>query len=170
MKKILTFAALFAGLSISAFAQQQDSVKKVKHEVRQEIKYKKNFRGDRSQSKTPEEIAKMKTDRLDSQLKFTENQKKEVYAYQLNQANKWKVKQEARKADFEARKNEMKAEREAFMKLLTPEQQEQLKNKVAESRKDRVGRGEKNFKQRQMKRKGMDRKPVEDTNVESSNG
>jgi len=178
MKKILTFAALFAGLSFAASAQQQDSVKKDRSEVRQEVKHRKHMRGDRMgriDNKTPEEIAKMKTDRLDKELKFTEDQKKNIYSYHLDQAKKWKVKHEERKADREARKNEMKTEREQFLKLLTPEQQEALKNKMAQSRKDGFNRGDRNNKNRQFKRRDMDRKPVEKqaeetVNVESSNG
>ncbi len=161
MKKILTFAALFAGLSFAASAQTQDSVKK---EVRQEMKHRKQVRSGhkmgKMQSKTPEEIAKMKTERLDKELKFTDKQKQDIYAYNLDQAKKWKEKQEVRKADREARRTEMKAEREEFLKLLTPEQQETLKNKMAENRKDRMDRGERNH-HRQMKRRNMDRKPVE---------
>ena len=81
-------------------------------------------------------------------------------------------KSEERKADREARKNEMKAEREEFLKLLTPEQKETLKNKMAENRKDGFKRGDR--KDRQFKRRDMDRKPVEKkaeetVNVESSN-
>jgi Spy/CpxP family protein refolding chaperone len=175
MKKILKFAALFAGLSFAASAQQQDSVKKDRAEVRQEMRHKKHMRGDRMgrmDNKTPEDIAKMKTDRLDKELKFTEDQKKDIYAYHLDQAKKWKAKSEERKADREARKNEMKAEREEFLKLLTPEQKETLKNKMAENRKDGFKRGDR--KDRQFKRRDMDRKPVEKkaeetVNVESSN-
>ncbi|WP_312698051.1 hypothetical protein [Sphingobacterium mizutaii] len=178
MKKILTFAALFAGLSFAASAQTQDSVKKDRSEVRQEMKHRKHVRGGdrmgKMMNKTPEEIAKMKTDRLDKELKFTDKQKQDVYTYNLDQAKKWKEKQETRKADREARKNEMKAERDEFMKLLTPEQQEILKNKMAENRKGRMDRGDRS-QHRQMKRRDMDRKPVEKpaqetTSVESSNG
>lgn len=178
MKKILTFAALFAGLSFAASAQQQDSVKKDRSEVRQEMKHRKHVRGGdrmgKMENKTPEDIAKMKTDRLDKELKLSEDQKKNIYAYHLDQAKKWKEKQEDRKADREARKNEMKAEREEFLKMLTPEQQEVLKNKMAENRKERFDRGDRNNK-RQMKRRDFDRKPVEKPaeqtmNVESSNG
>ena len=66
----------------------------------------------------------------------------------------------------------MKAEREEFLKLLTPEQKETLKNKMAENRKDGFKRGDR--KDRQFKRRDMDRKPVEKkaeetVNVESSN-
>lgn len=174
MKKILTLAALFAGLSISAYAQDSTRVQQ-KKEVRQEVKHRKHHRADRLQKKTPEEIAQLKTDRLDKELKFTEAQKKEVYAYHLDQAKKWKVKHEEMQVERDARRKEMKAEREEFQKLLTPEQQEIMKNKMVENRKDRFNRdGQRNFKDRQMKRKGMDRKmpvekEVEEKTVENSN-
>lgn len=76
MKKLLTLSALFVGLGFSAIAQ--DSTKQVQPEIRQEVNQKKHLRVDRKKNwsnKTAEEIAQMRTDRMDKSLAFTDEQK-----------------------------------------------------------------------------------------------
>lgn len=147
MKKIVVFALTFLGISLASIAQEK--VDSVKH-----TRGKKHPRSEFI-NKTPEELAQMKTNRLDKDLKFTEAQKKEVYALNLKYAQEQKLRFEQRKKEMEARKQEMKAERENLFNILTPEQQEVMKNKIANDkgsgfRKRGHGERKRNFEKRQQ--------------------
>ena len=167
MKKLLTLSALFVGLGFSAIAQ--DSTKQVQPEVRQEMKQKKHLKVDRKKewvNKTAEEIAQLRTDRMDKSLEFTDEQKEQVYAYHLKQAGQRKAQIEEQKATRQARMEEAKAQKEEFEKILTPEQKEKL-SEIAETKKGKFKKGERKFRQRAPKHKKMDRKaPVEENSVE----
>lgn len=160
MKKILSFAVLFAGLSVATFAQDKAPVKKGKFE---------RIKKERVQ-KTPEEIAKIRTERLDTELKFTDKQRQEVYSYNLEQAKKHKEKAQVRQKQRAQERAEMKADLEKFKSLLSAEQQKIMADKLAKSQ-------EKRFNKRDgQKRKFRDgerrhRKSIEkDTKeIESSN-
>ncbi|MHC8949251.1 hypothetical protein [Sphingobacterium hungaricum] len=123
MKKILVFGLTFLGISFASIAQEQvDSVKNTKGKKHPRSEF---------VNKTPEELAQMKTNRLDKELKFTEAQKKEVYALNLKTAQEQKLRFEQRKKEMEARKQDLRASREYLLKILTPEQKELMKNKIA---------------------------------------
>ena len=165
MKKLLSMAVFMAGLTGLTYAQSTNTEVENKDPKTKEVRQERNGRmhmkrhGD-MMNKTPEQIAQAKTDRLDKELKFSDKQKKDVYAYHLSQAQEWEAKAEARKAERQARMNEMKADRQAFENLLTPEQKEIYKNKLAE-RKQRFDKAP-----RKEQRKGGkgNFKPVETTN------
>ncbi len=173
MKKALSIIAVLAGLSFSAFAQE------VTNEPTKEVKNRKQNRTERkafkrAELKSPEEMAKFRTERLDKQLKFSESQKKQVYAFELEKSKKMHAKREAMKAERQARMKEFKAEHETFKNLLTPEQQEMYKNKLAENRKHKFHRGGRDGKFQDMRRRRPDHtKPMikenKDVEVNSSN-
>lgn len=111
MKKVLSLAVLFAGISLATFAQEnkdvQATAKKGRHHHRVERKMEK---------RTPEQVASFQTDRLAKSLQFTDEQRKAVYAVQLEQAQ-----------NNAKHRQEMKASREKLAAILTPEQKEKLK-------------------------------------------
>lgn len=126
MKKILSLAILLSGISFASIAQEKtnDHIDK-KSYVRKEM-----VRKDKVKL-TPEQIAEKRTAKLDKELKFTEDQRKQVYQMNLDQAVEFKKKQEARaKERMEARKAR-KAQREAFQSILSAEQKELWNNKLA---------------------------------------
>lgn len=135
MKKLLSLAVLFAGISVATFAQEQ---KDGDRPVRKERKHARHER--QQEKRSPEEIAKLKTDRLDKALKFTDAQRKEVYSVQLDQAKR----QVAHRADMKKLQDkwreEAKGSRQALAKVLTPAQQEQLKEKFAQGKREKVMR------------------------------
>src|SRR5690606_27424586 len=100
--------------------------------VKRDMRHRGKVAHERMEKKTPEELAKIRTERLDKTLKFTDKQREEVYAYNLDQAKKLKERAEARKGDRRALREEMQADRERFNKLLTPDQQKILSEKYAE--------------------------------------
>ncbi|MFZ4262240.1 hypothetical protein ACFRAE_09360 [Sphingobacterium sp. HJSM2_6] len=160
MKKVLSIIAVLAGLSFSAFAQE------VNNEPTKEVKNRKQHRTERKEfkrnlMKSPEEMAQFRTERLDKQLKFSESQKKQVYALELEKSKKILAKREAIKAERQAKLKAFKEEQETFKNLLTPEQQEIYKNKLADNRKHKFQRGGKNDKFHNMRRSRPDHtKPV----------
>ncbi|MGV6945316.1 hypothetical protein [Sphingobacterium kyonggiense] len=169
MKKVFAIAALIAGVTFAASAQDK------KPEVRQEVQKERKMKVDHQRkAKSPEEVAKLKTEHMDKALKLTEQQKQDIYKFHLDKAKKLEVKREELMKAREVHRKEMRAEHETLKKLLTPEQQELYKNKLAEGRKYRGDREGRSFKHREMRHKRMDRKmPVEkevkETNVNSSN-
>lgn len=159
--KILAVTTLFVGLSIGAFAQ--DSTKNVQQEIRKEVKHRKHFRNDRMDKKSPEEIAKHKTDLQDSKLKFTEDQKNEVYAFHLDKAQKRADKRKEMLAEREKRRSEMKVENQEFQQLLTAEQKEIFKNDIAEGRSKRAGKRNKRYHQGRNNDMRIDRKNIKNS-------
>jgi len=97
------------------------------------------------QSRSAEEIAKTRTDQLTESLGLNEKQQKEVYALNLERAEKMKAVRKDRLASGEEMREEMKADRERLDKILTEEQRETLKQQQA----DRAAK----FKARQETRK-----------------
>lgn len=85
MKK-LVLSLLLSGIMFAGFAQEKSNVKEgVNRDGRRSAK--KEFKLDK---KSAEEIAQLRTDRMDQKLKFTDKQRKEIYALQLDQAKKIK--------------------------------------------------------------------------------
>ena len=97
------------------------------------------------QPRSAEEIAKTRTDQLTESLGLNEKQQKEVYALNLERAEKIKAVRKDRLARGEEMRGEMKADRERLNDILTEEQREMLKQQQAD-------RAEK-FKARQEGRK-----------------
>ncbi|MFB2119617.1 hypothetical protein [Parapedobacter sp. 2B3] len=94
-------------------------------------------------SKSAEEIAQMRTDRLTEQLSLTENQQQAVYALSLENAKKMQATheeraarlaemQKAKAAKMDEQRAEMKASQERLNEILTSEQQALLKQQQAE--------------------------------------
>jgi len=158
MKKILSFAVLFAGLGFLASAQDSTSIQK------RDGKHRNRVAQTHFEKKSPEEIAKIRTERLDKELKFSDAQRKEVYAYNLDQANKFKERAEVQKKSREALRNEMKADRERFKNLLTPEQQKIL----AEKSEKRMQNKEHKFKGKKNGERPI-RKHLKDKSTDTEN-
>ncbi len=160
MKKILSFAVLFAGLSFLASAQDDGTIEK------KDGRHRNKMTQTHFENKSPEEIAKTRTERLDKELKFTEAQRKDVYAYNLDQAKKFKQRADVQKKDREAMRSEMKADQERFKNILTPEQQKIL----AEKSKIRMRAKNYNFKGKKDGKRQI-HKPLKEksTNTENSN-
>ncbi|HWK58996.1 MAG TPA: hypothetical protein VNQ80_16745 [Parapedobacter sp.] len=83
-------------------------------------------------SKTAEEIAQMRTDRLAEQLTLTEDQQQAVYALSLENAKKMQAAHKERTAKMAEQRAEMKASQERLNEILTNEQREVLKQQQAE--------------------------------------
>ncbi|MBK1440348.1 periplasmic heavy metal sensor [Parapedobacter sp. ISTM3] len=82
--------------------------------------------------RSAEEIAKMRTDRLAENLGLSDEQQKEVYALNLEKAEKLKATREERAAKMAELRSEMKADQERLNDILTEEQREMLKQQQAE--------------------------------------
>jgi len=112
MKKILIIAVLVGATFVQAQAQRRGN---------QEV--------------NPEQFAEKMTERMAENLNLTEEQKVQVHALHLKEAQKRKASWEERRAARET----MKAEREAFQEkmaaVLTPEQKEAWESMKAENRK-----------------------------------
>ncbi|WDF67822.1 hypothetical protein PQ465_16150 [Sphingobacterium oryzagri] len=132
MKKLASLAVLFAGISLATFAQEQ---KQGDRPVRKDRKHAAHER--RMENRSPEEIAKVKTDRLGKELKFTDAQRKEVYSVQLEQAKRQVTHLADMKKLQDKWREEAKGSRQAMVKVLTPEQQELLKQKFAEGKREK---------------------------------
>ncbi|MFD2201693.1 DUF4890 domain-containing protein [Shivajiella indica] len=127
MKKLLMIAIIFS-LSLAAFGQREQQKEKP----------------------TPEQRAERMTDRMAEQLELTEVQKQEIYAINLQNAQKRQAEMEARRIEMEARreamKSQMESQRAQIDAVLTPEQKEKWEEIRAENRRkiderSRNGRG-----------------------------
>ncbi len=94
-----------------------------------------------NQEINPEQLAERMSERMAEKLDLSEEQKKEVYALHLEEAQKRKAQWEARKEEREAMKAEREAHQEKIAALLTPEQKatweamkEENRSKVREGR------------------------------------
>lgn len=130
MKKALSLAVLFAGISLATFAQEQKETEPTFKRERKHPRMEKKIT-----NRTPEETAKVKTDHLDKRLKFTDAQRAEVYAVQLEQAQQAAMHRDEMKKLQSKWREEMKGSQEKMGKILTPEQKEQLKESYAQRRK-----------------------------------
>ena len=162
MKKLMLSLAL-SGLMLTGFAQEKKDHKSDTKEMTAPLhKHSKDRKHDGLKNKNPEELARIKTDRLDQKLKFTDQQRKEVYAFHLKQAQDHKKIAAERKLYREKMRKQRVADHEKMMGLLTPEQQKTLKDSYAENH-----RTHKEYwkKGRQMRRgdfkKGEDEKVVD---------
>lgn len=134
MKKIVTMAMLFTGLSLATFAQENNngvtdsSERGKKHHRQERIMEKKN----------PEEIAKIKTDRLDKELKFTDEQRAKVYAIQIEDAQKSAAYRDQMNAIRGTHRQEMKESHNKMSEVLTAEQNQALNDKFKTHKKRKM--------------------------------
>lgn len=89
------------------------------------------------QSKTPpspEERAQRMTERMAEKLGLSEEQKKQIYEVNLENAAKRQTEMEAQKAERQAKQAEMKAQEEKINQILTEEQRKQWEEIKMENR------------------------------------
>lgn len=111
-----------SALTFSLSAQEQQGNKRGREAAHKHMR-----NGENMNRKTPEEIAKLKTDRMDEKLKFTDEQREQVYAVHLDKLTKQREFQgEMRKMGKEKRLA-MKESHEKIQELLTSEQKAALK-------------------------------------------
>ena len=149
MKKLM-LSLLLSGVMFAGFAQEKANItENVNHDGHRSGK--REFKLDK---KSAEEIAQLRTDRMDQKLKFTDKQRKEIYSLQLDQAKKDKKNFADRKATMEQMKKDRMAQREKLMKNLNPDQQKLYKESFAENHKQhRMRKSE----DRPMRRDRLDR-------------
>jgi Spy/CpxP family protein refolding chaperone len=111
MKKILIIAVLVGATFVQAQAQRRGN---------QEV--------------NPEQLAERMTERMAEKLNLTDQQKEQVHALHLEEAQKRKANLEARKETMESMKAEREAYREKIAAVLTPEQKEAWESLQAENR------------------------------------
>lgn len=141
MKKVLSIALVLSGISFLSLAQE--SPMRGKQSLR--VKHQREI-----VQKSPEEIAKLRTDRMTKELSLTDNQRQEMYALQLNKAQKREQALVSAKKQREERRAEIIAEKEQMNSILTPEQQKLITDKKVDSQKN-------NKKRLQEKRKRSNR-------------
>lgn len=90
---------------------------------------------------TPEERATRMTERMAQQLSLSEQQKKEIYAINLERAQKRMAEQEAQKAEMQAKREQMKAEEQKVLEVLTEEQRKKWEEIKLEQRDRRRPQG-----------------------------
>ncbi|MEX2512601.1 MAG: DUF4890 domain-containing protein [Cyclobacteriaceae bacterium] len=87
-----------------------------------------NAQREKTMDRSPEKQAERMTQMMAERLDLNEDQKKEIHALHLEQAQKRKAERESTKESMEARREAMKAEREAHHEkiagILTEEQKE----------------------------------------------
>ncbi|CAM3624612.1 hypothetical protein SPPR111872_11330 [Sphingobacterium prati] len=129
---------VLSGLMLTGFAQEKKELKSDTKEINAPMhKHSKDRKHSGLRNKNPEEWAKIKTDRMDQKLKFTDQQRKEVYAFHLKQAQDHKKIAAERKLYREKMRKQRTADHKKMMALLTPEQQKTLKDSYAENHKMR---------------------------------
>ena len=124
MKKFVAIALLLSGISFATLAQETSKKGKEdrQHRAKKEMV-----------QKSPEEMAKYRTERLDKQVKLTDKQRQEVYALNLKNAQAKKTAMESRQKENQGRRNAMKATQAQLNQILTPEQQKIVADKMAKN-------------------------------------
>lgn len=150
MKKILSLAVLFAGISIATFAQEQKDTERSFKRERKETRMEKKIA-----NRTPEEMAEVKTEQLNKRLKFTDTQRTEVYAIQLEQAKKAMAHREEMKKLQTKLREGMKDSQKKMGEILTPEQQQLMRESYAQRRKGKWRGTKGEFRKRGMIEKQM---------------
>ena len=145
MKKLFLLLGVLVGLSSVSFAQEKEGKRAKGKKISREWK----------KDHSPEDMAKKRTAHLDNIVNLSEEQKTQVYALTLENAQKVQGKKEEARKDREEMRQNFKAHQEAMNNILTAEQQELLKEKRFAARKDHQPRGKRNFD-----RKGEHRKQV----------
>lgn len=126
MKKLLVLGGLILGFGSVSLAQE---VQVERTGARQGVKR------EHKQRLSPEEVAKLRTNRMDAIVELTPEQRKQVYKLSLEETKKF---QQGRRQAGEARKESRIAAKEnqtAIESLLTPEQQKKWQDaKLAASK------------------------------------
>lgn len=160
MKKILSIALLLSGISFATMAQ--DAPKKIKegrkHNAKREMI-----------QKSPEEIAKFRTERLDKEVKLSDKQRQEVYALQLNDAKANQKSVESRRKSREVNQENRKVSRAQLNKILTPEQQEIMSNRMAKQHDKGINKREGGKKRQKDGSRTERRQKIESPTENSSN-
>lgn len=153
-----------SALMLTSFAQEKKEIKSETKEVTTPMHRK--MEGGKHhdlRNKNPEEVAKIKTDRMDQKLKFTDKQRKEVYAFHLKQAQDHKKIAGERKLYREKMRKQRAVDHEKMLGLLTPDQQKMLKDSYAENHKMHKEHWKKERKMRKGDlKKGEGEKVVDD--------
>mgnify|MGYP006193199511 CR=1 FL=1 len=118
MKNWILGVALLTMISVGAQAQQQQR-----------------------KTATPEERASRMTERMAQELQLSEQQKKEIYAINLERAQKRMAEQEVQKAEMQARREQMKSEEQKVLEVLTVEQRQKWEEIKLEQRDRRRPQG-----------------------------
>jgi protein CpxP len=122
-KRLMT---LFIALVISGFAFGQN----VERNINQRTQ------------RTPEEIAKVSSERLSQKLQLSADQQKEIYALTLEQAKKAEERKEINQSRREEMLTERNAQQEKFKSILTPEQLKTFNDSRASVRNGNNRRGD----------------------------
>jgi|GEM_PF-870661 len=163
MKKVLSLAVLFAGLGIGYVTIAQEAPKKVDSTEILNKENRNRVKKDRV-AKTPEEMAKFRTERLTKALSLTEKQSADIYAIFLASAKSHGSvdKQNMTESQKEELKQLKQATMEKVNKVLTPEQQklatELKKDKGEKMNHDRKGGKKQGKKGERSHKKGCDDK------------
>ncbi len=97
---------------------------------------------ERKEMPNPEERAKRMTDRMATELQLTDEQKEKVMEINLENAKKRQAEIEKEMAERKARMEEMKAQNEKIMSVLTEEQRQKWEQIKLERRDQRRPGGE----------------------------
>lgn len=97
---------------------------------------------ERKEMPNPEERAKRMTDRMATELQLTDEQKEKVMEINLENAKKRQAEIEKEMAERKARMEEMKAQNEKIMSVLTEEQRQKWEQIKLEQRDQRRPGGE----------------------------
>lgn len=133
MNKIITMGILSLGMCLAASAQEKIGTDEA---MKRDIK--RPYHERVMENKNPEEIAKIKTERLDKELKFTDEQRAQIYAIQLEDARKSLEYRDQHKKLRESHRQEMKGSHEKLHKILTEEQKKALNEKFKTHRKRKM--------------------------------
>lgn len=138
MKKILSLAVLFAGISFATIAQESPKSATTKEIKESRQSHGKGSKGKQDMSnKTPEEIAKMRMEHLDKKVQLTDKQKKEVYAVFVEDAKSMVNNKSAQIDKKEDRIKHRQASMDRINKILTPEQQKLVNDSKKKSQGDK---------------------------------
>jgi len=135
MKKSGLIIACFLFLSASLFAQERKRI-------------------------SPEERAKLRSERIAEQLELSQEQKAQVYALNLKEAEAGKKAREERKQKVIAMRDSRRNYQKALEEILTPEQAKKWEELKAQRRDE--------IKKRYKRRPGMYKKPVQGPEVKSN--
>ncbi len=133
MNKIVTMAMLFTGISLATFAQQNNALTDTTTHRNRHHRH-----GRFVENKKPDEIAKIKTERLNKELKFTDEQRAQVYALQLKDANKSAEYRDQMKAVRDSHRQEMKGSHDELQEILSVEQKQILNDKFKTHKKRKI--------------------------------
>ncbi|MBM3402431.1 MAG: hypothetical protein FJY21_09010 [Bacteroidetes bacterium] len=138
MKKLIISTAPFVGLISAAYAQDEKQIKKTAEPGLRRNRF-------LQEMKSPGDRSKISTEAMEKRLNLSPEQKDQVYAINLERAEKMekllKSEMEMRKSHMQKRKEIMTESEKKLNKILTQEQQktmEDLKQRAQERMKNRL--------------------------------